>query len=99
MDPPVPPIISDPYFYCAAIPAVIMLSTSVTDTAHGIIRRTSRETTITRLLFRVARSVLRGIGLPSARTSRSGSDVADRAGLPGRAGTIYMTMTSSNYSP
>ena len=44
----------------AAIPAVIMLSTSVTDTAHGIIRRTSRETIITRLLFRVARSVLRG---------------------------------------
>jgi hypothetical protein len=39
---------------------VIMLSTSVTDTAHNIIRRTSRETTITRLLFRVARSVLRG---------------------------------------
>jgi uncharacterized membrane protein YfcA len=25
VDPPVPPIISDPYFYCAAIPAVIML--------------------------------------------------------------------------
>ncbi len=28
MDPPVPPIISAPYFYCAAIPAVILLGLS-----------------------------------------------------------------------
>ena len=67
----------------AVIPAVIMLSTSVTDTAHGIIRRTSRETVITRLLFRVARSVLRvnrpGVGAHVAVRLRRG-----RSGRPAR---------------